>query len=104
MAADDAGHAPPARRDSAPPRSRRGRSVRPRPAILRADRRRTLWEDAKNLPNLLTLGRILMIPAVLVLLARGSPRDCFWAAIVYSLAAITDMLDGWLARRQGLVS
>ena len=70
----------------------------------RAHDRRTLWEDAKNLPNLLTFLRILMIPAVLVFLESGSPRDCFWAAIVYSLAAITDMLDGWLARRQGLVS
>src|SRR6185503_20437649 len=71
---------------------------------LRARRRRTLWEDAKNLPNMLTFLRILMIPAVLVLLARGAPRDCYWAAWVYALAAITDLLDGWLARRQGLVS
>jgi len=45
-----------------------------------------------------------MIPAVLVLLEIGTPEHCFWAAVVYSLAAITDMLDGWLARRQGLVS
>jgi CDP-diacylglycerol---glycerol-3-phosphate 3-phosphatidyltransferase len=45
-----------------------------------------------------------MIPVVLLLLARGAPRDCFWAAAVYALAAITDMLDGWLARRQNLVS
>ena len=71
---------------------------------IKAQRRRTLWEDAKNLPNLLTFARVLMIPVVLVLLDRGAPRDCFWAAVVYSLAAITDMLDGWLARRQGLVS
>jgi CDP-diacylglycerol---glycerol-3-phosphate 3-phosphatidyltransferase len=71
---------------------------------LKAHRRRTLWEDAKNLPNLLTFARVLMIPVVLVLLARGAPRDCFWAACVYALAAITDLLDGWLARRQGLVS
>src|SRR5262245_59426036 len=71
---------------------------------LKRQRRRTLWEDAKNLPNLLTFARVLMIPAVLVLLSRGAPRDCFWAAVVYSLAAITDMLDGYLARRQGLVS
>lgn len=71
---------------------------------LKAARRKTLWEDAKNIPNLMTFGRIVMIPIVLVLLSRGSPRDCYWAAIVYSLAAITDMLDGWLARRQGLVS
>jgi CDP-diacylglycerol--glycerol-3-phosphate 3-phosphatidyltransferase len=70
----------------------------------RAKERRTLWEDARNLPNLLTFLRILMIPAVLVLLERGSPRHCFWAGVVYALAAITDMLDGWLARRQGLVS
>ncbi len=71
---------------------------------LKARRRKTLWEDARNIPNLLTFARIVMIPVVLVLLARGGPRDCFWAALVYALAAITDMLDGWLARRQGLVS
>lgn len=70
----------------------------------RAKDRRTLWEDAKNLPNLLTFLRILMIPLVLVLLERGGPSDCIWAAVVYSLAAITDLLDGWLARRRGLVS
>lgn len=71
---------------------------------LKAERRRSLREDAMNLPNLLTFARVLMIPAVLVLLSRGAPRDCFWAACVYALAAITDFLDGWLARRRGLVS
>ena len=76
-------------------------------AELRArarERRRTFWQDAKNLPNLLTFARVLMIPAVLWLLSKGNPRDCLWAACVYALAAITDMLDGWIARRQGLVS
>jgi CDP-diacylglycerol---glycerol-3-phosphate 3-phosphatidyltransferase len=71
---------------------------------LKRIRRRTLWDDARNVPNLLTFARIIMIPVVLILLGRGSPRDCFWAAAVYSLAALTDMLDGWLARRQNLVS
>ena len=71
---------------------------------LKAEQRKTLWQDAKNLPNLLTVARIVMIPVVLIFLARGGPRDCFWAAAVYSLAAITDFFDGWLARRQGLVS
>jgi CDP-diacylglycerol--glycerol-3-phosphate 3-phosphatidyltransferase len=71
---------------------------------LKAYRRRTLWQDAKNLPNLLTFARIVMIPGVLLLLSRGSPRDSFWAAILYAAAAITDFFDGWLARRQGLVS
>ncbi len=45
-----------------------------------------------------------MIPAVLLLLERATPKHCYWAAIVYALAAITDVLDGWLARRSGLVS
>ncbi len=66
--------------------------------------RRTLWEDARGLPNLLTFARVVMIPIVLVFLDRGTPRACYWAALVYALAAITDALDGWLARRQGLVS
>ena len=56
------------------------------------------------MPNLLTGLRIVMIPAVLVLLDRAGPRDCYWAAIVYAAAAITDFFDGWIARRQGLVS
>ena len=47
---------------------------------------------------------MLMIPVVLILLEQGSPVWCFWAAVVYALAALTDMIDGWLARRQGLVS
>lgn len=75
-------------------------SLRTRKAL----RRKTLWQDARNLPNLLTFTRVLMIPLVLLLLARGGPKDCYWAAIVYTLAAVTDLLDGWLARRQGLVS
>jgi CDP-diacylglycerol--glycerol-3-phosphate 3-phosphatidyltransferase len=66
--------------------------------------RRTLAEDAVNLPNLLTMARVFMIPLCLWFLERGSPKDCFWAAIVFTLAALTDVLDGWLARRMGVVS
>lgn len=84
----------------ATPRKQRRQQIRQR----RRQQRNTLWQDAKNLPNLLTFGRVLIIPLVLYLLGRGTPRDCFSAACVYSLACITDALDGWLARRQGLVS
>jgi CDP-diacylglycerol--glycerol-3-phosphate 3-phosphatidyltransferase len=70
----------------------------------RLRRRRTLKEDALNLPNLLTFARVAAIPVVLWLLDRGTPRDCTWAAIVYSAAAITDLLDGYLARRMNIVS
>ena len=73
-------------------------------ARSRRNRRRTLREDALNLPNLLTFARIVVIPLVLVLLDRGGPRDCFWAALLFAGAAITDFLDGYLARKRNLVS
>ncbi len=60
--------------------------------------------DAWNLPNLLTFARIVMIPLCLVLLDRRTPQSCFWSAIVFTLAAITDVLDGYLARRMNVVS
>ena len=50
------------------------------------------------------MGRIVMIPLFLWLLDGQTPKDCFWAAIVFTLAAITDLLDGYLARRMGIVS
>jgi CDP-diacylglycerol--glycerol-3-phosphate 3-phosphatidyltransferase len=61
-------------------------------------------QDAFNLPNLLTFGRIAIIPLVLWLLQRGSPNDCVVAAFVYAGAALTDLLDGYLARRLNIVS
>jgi CDP-diacylglycerol--glycerol-3-phosphate 3-phosphatidyltransferase len=70
----------------------------------RKRKRRSLRQDAVNLPNLLTFGRILAIPLVIVLLDRGTPKDCVVAALVYSGAAITDLLDGYLARRMNVVS
>jgi len=96
----DAEHKPTEETKGPASRKAKRRAIRER----KRQERKTLWEDARNLPNLLTFARIIMIPAVLVLLNRGTPRDCIYAAIVYALAAITDALDGWLARRQGLVS
>src|SRR6187402_3741282 len=74
------------------------------PLSERRRRRRSLSQDAFNVPNLLTMARVAVIPLVIMLLGRGSPRDCVWAALVYSAAAITDLLDGYLARRMNVVS
>jgi CDP-diacylglycerol--glycerol-3-phosphate 3-phosphatidyltransferase len=71
---------------------------------LRRERRRKLTQDAWNLPNILTYARVAMIPGVLYLLDRGTKRDGIWAALLYSLAAITDVLDGFLARKLNIVS
>jgi CDP-diacylglycerol--glycerol-3-phosphate 3-phosphatidyltransferase len=70
----------------------------------RAERRRSLFEDALNIPNALTFGRILMIPLCLWFLDKDTPTAGFWAAIVFTVAAITDVLDGYLARKLDVVS
>ena len=57
-----------------------------------------------NLPNLLTLGRVAAVPLLVVLLLFPGRDACFWAAVVFSLAAVTDWLDGWLARKWQVVT
>ncbi|MBW1696911.1 MAG: CDP-diacylglycerol--glycerol-3-phosphate 3-phosphatidyltransferase [Deltaproteobacteria bacterium] len=55
-------------------------------------------------PNSLTLYRIVVIPAIVILLLSPNKYTTFISAIIFSLAAITDYLDGFYARRRGLVS
>ena len=52
-----------------------------------------------NLPNLLTLARIAAVPVVVVLLLFDSRAAGMWAASLFGLAAATDFIDGWLARK-----
>jgi len=66
--------------------------------------RRSLREEVTNLPNLLTFARIALIPPVMVLMLLDTRVANFYATLLFTLAAITDWLDGYLARRQGLVS
>jgi CDP-diacylglycerol--glycerol-3-phosphate 3-phosphatidyltransferase len=54
-----------------------------------------------NLPNQLTAGRLLLAIVLFVLIGFQS---WFWATVVFALAAVTDWLDGYLARKQGLTS
>jgi CDP-diacylglycerol---glycerol-3-phosphate 3-phosphatidyltransferase len=63
-----------------------------------------LKEDALNLPNILTMFRIVMIPVVMLMLQEGTPAMNFWAGWAYTFATVTDALDGYLARKRGLVS
>ena len=57
-----------------------------------------------NLPNVLTLGRIAAVPLVVVLFYWSHPWSNPLAAIVFIAAAITDTLDGYLARRLGITT
>ena len=52
-----------------------------------------------NLPLLLTLGRVAAIPAVLALFYLPVAHARQWACVLYSAAALTDALDGYLARK-----
>jgi CDP-diacylglycerol--glycerol-3-phosphate 3-phosphatidyltransferase len=57
-----------------------------------------------NLPNLLTVIRILLVPVlVAALLQEAGPGESL-AAAVFAVASFTDALDGWIARRQKKVS
>src|ERR1035437_8981956 len=57
-----------------------------------------------NIPNILTLMRIAVIPIMVLLLMSDSQDAGFWAAALFSAAAFTDWLDGYLARRMGIVT
>jgi cardiolipin synthase len=73
-----------------------------------AGRRKTRFSEIWNLPNILTYGRIVAVPLVagLLMWTEGAARwtglsvfDARWAALaIYVLAAISDFLDGYLAR------
>lgn len=58
-------------------------------------------------PNLLTLVRLLFVPVLAVLLFSGDgndPTTRAWATVVFVVAALTDLVDGELARRSGTVT
>lgn len=57
-----------------------------------------------NWPNRLTLLRVFLIPVCLVLLCIDTPLCQVLALIVFISAALTDWLDGYLARRYHLVT
>ena len=63
-----------------------------------------LKEEIWNLPNVLTLGRILVIPLVVWLMLMETRESALYACLLFSAAAVTDFLDGFIARRRGLVT
>jgi CDP-diacylglycerol--glycerol-3-phosphate 3-phosphatidyltransferase len=65
---------------------------------------RNLKKEFFNLPNMLTMFRILIIPLVLWYIYYESRINSFIAACLFTLASITDFFDGWLARRQNMIT
>ena len=57
-----------------------------------------------TLPNALSIVRVAFLPPALYLLDRRNPESDRWAIALLLVAGVTDLLDGWLARRRGAVS
>jgi CDP-diacylglycerol--glycerol-3-phosphate 3-phosphatidyltransferase len=57
-----------------------------------------------NLANILTLFRIAAIPIIVISFYSQMPNARPIAAILFGIAAITDLIDGWVARRYGQTS
>jgi CDP-diacylglycerol--glycerol-3-phosphate 3-phosphatidyltransferase len=53
----------------------------------------------RQLPNALTIARLLLIPVFIVLITTSDDGYSWPAAIVFAIAGITDQVDGFLARR-----
>jgi CDP-diacylglycerol--glycerol-3-phosphate 3-phosphatidyltransferase len=56
------------------------------------------------IPNVLTIGRLILIPVFVTLLLTCDGGHSWAAAIVFGIAGVTDQIDGWLARRWGVES
>lgn len=68
------------------------------------ERLRPLRDEITDLPNVITLARIAMIPLVLIFIDNYSRELSALAALLFLVAAASDALDGYLARRLGLVT
>ena len=80
------------------------RRPKPKPGAKHRPRLEGFKREILNLPNLITVGRILMIPPVLVLVDRTDPFKGIIAMALFLIAGGLDLLDGWLARRRNLVT
>jgi CDP-diacylglycerol--glycerol-3-phosphate 3-phosphatidyltransferase len=57
-----------------------------------------------NLPNVLTVMRIMLVPVLVVALLGNTPEGDVLAAVVFALASLTDFIDGYLARTRDSIT
>lgn len=79
-------------------------TLRPRRTTPKKRMSLSIKKDLFNIPNSITMLRIVLIPVVVVLLAFKTPLFCILAVIFFAIAAISDFFDGYLARKLNLVS
>ncbi len=57
-----------------------------------------------NIPNLLSLLRLLLVPIFAAVFFSPGPNSHRWAALIYAVAFATDIADGYIARRFNMVT
>ena len=57
-----------------------------------------------NIANILTMARILLLPVIILLLFVHADWASWTVLILYVIGALTDWLDGWVARRYNQIS
>ena len=57
-----------------------------------------------NLPNTITMIRIALVPVFMIVALSGIPYASFVATVIFTIASITDGLDGYIARKYNLVT
>src|SRR5690625_6358143 len=67
-------------------------------------RRSMRFLDRSRLPNLITVGRVILAPAVFFLILAPSGSARLLAFILFVIAALSDLWDGYLARKHGWIS
>ncbi len=58
----------------------------------------------RHVPNAITVSRILLIPVFVLVFLEPTPNRSLAAAAVFGLAALTDAIDGYVARRWGEIT
>ena len=57
-----------------------------------------------NIPNLLSVSRVVAVPLFIILMNDPTPLRAFAAGLLFAVASVTDWLDGYLARKWGQVT
>jgi cardiolipin synthase len=58
----------------------------------------------KHIPNAITIIRLFLVPLFIYVFFSGDPYSHVYALVIYLIAGITDLLDGYLARKYKVVS
>src|SRR5581483_4842069 len=84
----------------------RAKGVRSRGEARPSRATSVVWSEMfpLNLPNLLTVLRIMLVPVLVVALLGNTPEGDVLAAVVFALASLTDFVDGYLARTRDSIT